>query len=66
MLPELPEINTSDFELTLEQQLEIVKAKSALKNASLEDIEEIVTSLMRQSFVYKKLLKKFMKIDISV
>ena len=66
MLPELPEINTSDFELTLEQQLEIVKAKSALKNASPEDVEEIVTGLMTQLFVHKKLLKKFMKIDISV
>ena len=51
-------------ELTLEQKFALTTLNSMVKEASKEQLEELLPEIMRQLYLYKNIASQFMKKEI--
>lgn len=56
MLPPLP-----DFSLSFEQQFEIEKVRSQVKQANREELEDLLIEVMKQKMSHENLVRSFIR-----
>lgn len=57
----LPQLQNSDFFLSIEQEFELAKLKKGIEQANLEELRAITEEIVRQGFIKDNLIRRLIK-----